>query len=583
MRFLADRSLIQTALGQRRPDLVVGHGRLVNVYTGEILDGQHVAISGRRIAYVGPDAPPAGPDTEVIDAQGAYLLPGYVDPHAHVDFWANPIALAHHFLATGTTALMADPHDVTGALGPAGLELIIGLTRGLPLKCWFSLPAVSPPFPALEGDDVLPIEQMEPFLARPEILALGEITPWVRLAEGDEQLLAKLALARRYGKRVEGHTTGAANRKLNALVAAGLTSCHESITDDEARARLRLGLPVMLRHGSIRADLSDLIRVADGLDTSRIMLTPDWMSPPDVLSRGYMDGLVRLAIERGVPPVTAVQMATRNPAVYLGLDHEVGGIAPGRRADVLVVDDLRRPAPRLVIADGRVVARGGQLTIALPPVPDSALTVPWPAHRRLPASLDAGSFAVPASGDAATVPAIAIVDKTITRRQDVTLPVRDGHIALDPGQDVLKLAQINRDNSGFAVGFLAGFGARVGGLASSIAHELHKPVALGSDEADMAAALRRMEAIGGGVVLVHGGQVRAEIRLPIGGVMSARSVAELAGEMAAMTCILREMGCGLSDPLFTVGFLTFSALPWVRMTPSGVMDVRTRRVIWPAT
>ena len=579
------KGLIQVALGQRKADLYIQNGHLVNVYSGEILEGHNIAVGGQRIAYAGPSREMITPETEVIDAAGAYLLPGYIDPHAHVDFWANPLALTPHFLTSGTTAVMADPHDIVGAVGLAGLELLLEMTKGLPLKFFFSLPVSSPPFPEFEGEDVVPLAVMESYLARDEILALSEVTPWVRLTSADSDLLAKFELGERWGKSIEGHTTGASFNKLNALVAAGLTSCHEALNAGEARERLRLGLAVMLRHGSIRSDLValiDLVTEEPKVDTRGVMLTPDWKSPSDVLEHGYMDHLVCVAIELGVPPVTAIQMVTLNPAAYLRLDREFGGLAPGRRADILLVDDLRQPTPRIVIADGRVVVRDGKLTFDLPPLPASAAEIPWLPHRIIPASLSPADFTVEATSSTtqATTPAIAIVNKTITQRQDVTLPVRDGQICLPVDQDILKISLLNRDNSGFVTAFLTGFGAKVGGLAASVAHELHKPMVVGRREDDMVAALRRVRELGGGMVLVHEEKVLAEIPLPIGGLMSAGSLQDVAIQMRPIKTVLREMGCPLEDPVFTLGFLSFSALPWIRLTPSGLLDVKNREILW---
>lgn len=579
------KGLIQVALGQRKADLYIQNGHLVNVYSGEILEGCNIAVGGQHIAYAGPAREMITPETKVIDAAGAYLLPGYIDPHAHVDFWANPLALTPHLLASGTTAAMADPHDIVGAVGLAGLELLIEMTKGLPLKFFFSLPVSSPPFPEFEGEDMVPLAVMESYLARDEILALSEVTPWVRLTSADSDLLAKFELGERWSKSIEGHTTGASFGKLNALVAAGLTSCHEALNAGEARERLRLGLAVMLRHGSIRSDLEALIGLVTEepkVDTRGVMFTPDWKSPSDVLEHGYMDHLVRLAIELGVPPITAIQMATLNPAAYLRLDRKFGGLAPSRRADILLVDDLRQPTPRIVIADGQVVVRDGELTLDLPPLPASVTEIPWLPHRIIPASLSPADFTVEATSSAsqATIPAIAIVNKTITQRQDVTLPVRDGQICLPVDQDILKISLLNRDNSGFVTAFLTRFGAKVGGLAASVAHELHKPMVVGCREDDMVAALQRVKELGGGMVLIHEGQVLAEIPLPIGGLMSAGSLEDVATQMGAMKAILRQMGCPLEDPVFTLGFLSFSALPWLRLTPSGLLDVKNREILW---
>jgi adenine deaminase len=475
-----------------------------------------------------------------------------------------------------------------GALGAQGREALVAMTRGLPLKFYFSVPVATPPLPELEGEPVLSAEEVEAWLSRPEMRGISEVTPWLRVISGDHDLLGKFELAQRLEQRIEGHTTGASFQKLNALVAAGLTSCHEAIDAREARDRLRLGLHVMLRHGSIRRDLDsllDLITGEAGVDTSRVMLTPDWMDPPAILRQGYMDSLVRVAIHGGVEPVIAIQMATLNPATYLGLDTQIGGVAPGRMADLVVVDDLDDLTPRLVIADGKVVARDGEYLGEELSVPPEALRLSWLPHRVIPGEVAPSDFEVLSSvrDGSITVPAMRVADKTITEREDVTLPVRHGRFELPAQVDVLKVALLNTELPGFRVAFLTGFGARVGGLASSLAHEPHRPLVLGCREPDMVLALSRVRELGGGIVLVHGGEVRAEIPLPIGGLMSLEPLETLASQIESLNGVLRGMGCGLESPVFTIGFLTFSALPWVRLTPRGLRDVKDGRIIWPSS
>jgi adenine deaminase len=557
---------------------------LVNVYSGEILDGQDVAISGNRFAYVGPPTDRIRHCKKTMDVEGSYLIPGFIDAHAHVDFFANPLSLTPHLLATGTTAVMADPHEAVGALGLPGLEMLVGMTRDLPLKFYFSVPVATPPTPEVEGEPVLDVGEVAACLARPEVRAISEVTPWVRLVRCDPDLLTKFEFAEHEERRIEGHTTGASLDKLNALVASGLTSCHEAIDAREARERLRLGLYVMLRHGSIRRDLDSLVELVKGerrVDTSRVMLTPDWMDPPSILQHGYMDSLVQAAVEHGVEPVTAIQMATLNPARYLGLDARIGGIAPGRLADLSVVEDLAEMATRTVIANGSVVARNGRYEGERLTVPPAALEVVWLPHRRLPEELGAADFEVesPVEGREIIVPAIRTVDKTITVREDVTLPVEDGQVRLPRDGDVLKIALLNTELPGFRKAFLTGFGARVGGVASSLAHEPHRPLVVGRQEEDMALALSRMRELGGGIVLVQDGEVLSEIPLPIGGLMSVESLEELAAQIGRTNALLRKMGCPLESPIFTLGFLTFSPLPWIRLTPDGLWDVKRGRIL----
>jgi len=309
------------------------------------------------------------------------------------------------------------------------------------------------------------------------------------------------------------------------------------------------------------------------------------MDPPAILKGGYMDGLVTAAIEQGVPPCTAIQMATVNPATYLGLDTRLGGIAPGRIADILLVDQLDNVTPRVVVANGEIVAREGETIVDIPSVPAEALRIAWLPHRQLPPTFDESNFEVAStvSDGALTLPVVTIVDKTITRRQDLTLSVKEGHLQLPPDQDVLKAAVLNTELPGFMTAFVSGFGAKVGGLASSLAHEPHRPLVIGCQESDMVLALRRVQESRGGIVLAHDGAVLAEIPLPIGGLMSDAPLEDLADQIGSMNRALRRMGCSLQNPIFTLGFLTFSTLPWVRLTPRGLWDVKEGKIIWPAS
>ncbi len=341
------RRAAAVALGREPADLVVTGGRLVNVYSGEVLDGWEVAVAGDEIAWVGP-GPWPGDAGEVIHADGAYLLPGFIDVHGHADWLTNPLAMAGALLPLGTTCMLTDTHDVVTSLGAPGLDLLLELTEDLPFRYLYTVPSAVPPYPAYEGVDVLPIEDLQRYAAHPRFLSVSEVTAWIRLLEGEPELAAKIKAARDAGLRVEGHMAGCSLEKLNALADFGLTSCHESITPDEVLSRLRLGLATILRHGSIRSDLDVLTQPMlrdPGLDTSRLILSPDWMSPQHILDRGYLEHLVTEAVALGVPPVTAIQMATINPATYLRMDHRLGGIAPGRLADILLVERSRLPRP----------------------------------------------------------------------------------------------------------------------------------------------------------------------------------------------------------------------------------------------
>ncbi|MDP2727575.1 MAG: adenine deaminase C-terminal domain-containing protein, partial [Dehalococcoidia bacterium] len=404
---------------------------------------------------------------------------------------------------TGLVAAYTESHDILGALGPPGLDLLLELAEKLPFHLLVGVPPATPQFPQWEGEPILSPQQVRRYLRNKRILGLSELIPWVRLLAREEQLLDKLEAARTLGKRIEGHTAGASGPKLAALVAAGLTSCHESITAQEVMERMRLGLYTILRHGSIRADMAELakpFRDHPDLDTSRVMLTPDTVFPTDLVAKGYMDHVIASAVEAGIPPIKAIQMSTINPATYMRLDSHIGGIAPGRYSDLLLVSDLRRPTPELVVCRGRIVASQGRLLKPLGLSLDSWAKLPWREGRwvnRKP-RLEDFRVSAPSQVGTATVPAIHLSHKVINQRRDITLPVRDGEVCLDPDQDVLKMAIVNRSGDGFVTAFLSGLGVRLGALATTTTHDHHHAMVLGSKEDEMVMALERVKEIGGG-------------------------------------------------------------------------------------
>lgn len=576
--------LIQVALGRIQPELLVHNIRLVNVYSGELLEGQAVAVWRGRIAYVGPEAR-AGENTEVIDGEGMYLLPGLIDVHGHADIIVNPLVLAQEILPTGTTAMLTDTHDIAGALGTTGFERMLEATRSIPFHYYFAAPATCPPLSEFEGQEMFSPALVEQFMAQPRVLAVSEVTAWGRLTvpDTDKELLAKLVSAKAGGKRIEGHMAGCSYDKLNALTAGGFSSCHESITAEEALHRLRLGLYVALRHGSIRADLellSRLITENPGLDTSRVMLTPDWFSPQDLLQHGYMNYLVSYAVELGISPLKAIQMVTINPATYLGLDQEIGGIAPGRLADMLLVPDISKPLPQRVWVGGQTVARDGKLWVGIPPFPRTMLA-DWRPGRVPNRPVKAGDFVLEIEAtDRVQVPCIHMVNKTITQERTLDLPVVDGHLEISGHPEVMKISLWSETEQAWTTGLLSGLGARIGGYASSIAHETHMPMVVGASDEEMALAANRMLEMGGGAVIVDGGRIIGEVPLTIGGILSSSGLRETAEAWTRLNTYLRDKGCPWDDPLFGLGFLSFTGLPYVRITPSGIVDIRKQKVIF---
>ena len=573
------QGLIEVALGESPAQQVFRGGRVLNVYTGELIE-ETVALFQDRIAYVGPSEKTIGGKTKVWEAQGRILVPGYMDPHCHPDLYCNPATFSDRVVQTGTTSVFADMHDLANGLGLAGILQVLKDIPCYPLTYYLGVPSSAPPFPHFEGGERFSLADLRRLLKRPEALGLSEVTAFVRILQKDPRMLKLLISARRLGKTAEGHTIGVNHEKLNALIGAGLTSCHESLTAGDALKRLRLGLYVMLRGGSIRNDLPELCRAVGRLsayDTSRIMLTPDSLFPEEMARSGYLDHLLQQVLDLGVEPVKAYQMVTLNPARYFGLEQEQGGIAPGRRADILLLNDLKDPHPVGVMAKGKWVQREGKRIAAqAPPFPPGAYDHPFHLPSYGPEFFH---FQVPHQDP---LPVIKIDDRTVTRRVDRKVQDRTGTVQADPQEDLAKVALIQRQGKQAALGLATGFGARLGAISSTMAHETHNILVLGFDDRDMARAVNEVVKMGGGLVIVNRGKVLGRLGLPVGGLMSNRPVPALAREMARFVRVLRELGSTLEDPILTLSFLSFTSLIELRITLSGIYEVKTGKILYNA-
>jgi adenine deaminase len=403
------------------------------------------------------------------------------------------------------------------------------------------------------------------------VRAVGEVTRWPLVYAGDPQILGRIALGLERGRRVEGHAPGVAADRLQALAAAGISSDHEAITAEQALDRLRAGLYVMLRHSSLRLDLPALLGVANGARafSGRLMLTPDGPSPDFILQRGYMDHLIQVAVDCGLDPVAAYQMATLNPATYYALDEEIGGLAPGRRADINILVSLREPRPEVVIADGRTVAEDGRLTVDFPDLPWTEWIRPLVNRRWHP---DPSLFSL--DGIASPLAGMHLQNAVIAARRDVE--IQNG--ALPEG--VLRFTLIDPAGRWRVRTCLSGFADRLGGLASTFSTAGGIYVA-GGDPRDMSVAAARVVELGGGIVVAEDGAVRFELPLPLAGVMSPWSMREIVAATDALTALLRERGYPHHDLPYTLLFFGFDALPYVRLTYLGLWDVLAAKVLIP--
>jgi adenine deaminase len=569
------KGLLRVSLGEDPPDLLVKDVNILDVFSANFFEGQ-IWVYKHWIAYIGDKQPPVADKTLIIEGKGKIAVPGYVDGHGHADLFYNPSAFADVAVTKGATTVFSDSQDMVDSIGISGFIEVLKVSNGFALKYLWSVPATYPPYPAVEGGELFSIEGIRNLFSNyKECVAMSELSSYLRILKNEDSMLGKILMAKSFGKNVEGHTLGASYDKLNVLAAAGITSCHESITETDLRNRVRLGLYTMIRHGSIRSDLEELCGAAKTLPKDSMMLVSDGIFADDLISKGYMDFVIQEAIRCGLDPIDAIKMSTLNPARYLKIDGDVGSIAPGRIADILLLDDITYPTPGTVIEKGRIVAKDGNLLIQSAAFPDIR-------NRYNPFTFD--KVAVDElqvdRRDNGLVPVIDVEDKTVTRRID--LAFKDGGECLLPqkANDVRKVLYTRRDKKHWGKGFVHGIGADIGGIATTVAHETHGLLILGFDDDDMAMAGNAVLSIGGGIVLADQGKIIYKLHLPHGATMSSLKIRDVAREITAVNNVIKGRGSMLDDPFLTISYLTLTTIIELRLTVSGVYDVKKAAIVF---
>jgi len=582
------RDLVGVVMGRHPADFVIRNGRWVNVCSGEIIDHTDVAVLGSRIAYCGPDASSMiGESTKLIEAEGRYLVPGLLDAHVHVESSMLTVTqFARAVLPHGTTGAFIDPHEIANVLGLAGVKLMADEARTTPMQIYVQVPSCVPAAPGLEtaGASIGPQEVAEA-ISWPGVIGLGEVMNYPGVAAGDEQLHAEIAEAMKAGGIIGGHYASTdLDRTFHAYVAAGPSDCHEGTRAEDAIARVRQGMVAMLRQGSAWHDVAGQLRAITecGIDSRHVVLCTDDRHPGTLLEDGHMDDVVRLAISEGIPPMTAIRMATLNTAEHFGVAQDVGCIAPARFADILIVNDLERLTIDLVIAAGQIVAERGKPKLNITPYsyPQKALN-----SVHLARTLAASDFYIPASIEEGTIACrvIEVIEnQVLTRAVHAELPVERGRVLPDPNQDIALLCVVERHNASGRIGrgFVKGFGltARCA-LGSTVAHDSHNLLIIGTDTATMARAGNHAVQIGGGVCLVKDDQTLASIPLPIAGLMSDQPVDSVAEQAEALHDALRSCGCTLNNAFMPFSFLALPVIPELRLTDLGLVDVAAQSLV----
>ena len=577
--------LFKVALGQQPADLVITNGLLVNVLSGEIYAGG-VAVSGDRVAATGDVVYTIGEGTKVIDAQGNYIVPGFVEGHIHPES-ANltPARFAEVVLCHGTTSVFTDLHEIGVVTGMAGMEAALREGQQTPLKYFWVVPSHVPFSPGLEtSGGSITFEVIEPALARPDTVGLSEIVSQYVLM-GLEDLQRSMAATRQNHKVLAGHAPDTKGPAWNAFASTGIRNDHEALDAEDVLLRVRTGVHAQLRHNLIVPTLPGLLKAVSEhkADTRLMSLATDDTTAIALTQEGHLDYLVRLALAEGIPFLTAIQMVTLNAAASFRMDDQIGSLAPGHYADINLVTGPEDFRVLTTVAGGRLVAEQGRLVAP----------IPVPAHEpvllhtfNLKAPVAANDLVIPAPSGAqmATVRIMRTLPWVpITEGGEATLSVVDGHLGPDVAQDLVHIAVVERHHATGNIGkaFIGGFGLKRGALASSIAHDNHNVVVMGVDPADMAVAVNRVVEMEGGIAAVEDGRVLAEIPLPVCGLLTDVDAWTLTGQRQKVLDASRALGCTVPEPFMFLSFITLAAVPAFAITDKGFVDCLQQKLIEP--
>jgi adenine deaminase len=574
--------LVAVAAGREPADLVIRGGKVVNVHTREVLEGWQVAIAEGRFAYVGPDASHCiGDTTEVIEAEGKFLIPGLCDAHMHIESgMLTPAEFAAAVIPHGTTSMFTDPHEIANVLGLEGVRLMHDEAALQPVNIFTQMPSCAPSAPGLEttGREITP-EDVAEAMTWPGIIGLGEMMNFPGVIHGDAKMLAEIAATQNANKTVGGHYASPdLGPAFHAYAAGGPADDHEGVCEDDAIARVRQGMRSMMRLGSAWYDVETQITAVTekGLDPRNFILCTDDSHSGTLVNDGHMNRVVRHAISCGADPLVALQMATLNTATHFGLERELGSITPGRRADVILTSDLTALPIERVIARGRTVAENGKITVTCP-------HLDWPLHARdtvhLGKLLAADDFVVaaPEGANSVTAKVIGVVENQApTKALTADLQVSDGIVEPDEANDIAQIALVERHRGTGDVtnGFVSGFGYKGDmAIASTVAHDSHHMIVVGTSRRDMALAANRLGEVGGGITVFKDGKEIALVELPVAGLMSDEPAETVAAKAQGMVEAMAACGCTLNNAYMQHSLLALVVIPELRISDLGLVDV----------
>jgi adenine deaminase len=556
------RHRIDVAAGRTPADIKLTGGRVVSVFSGSIIKIDVAIADGVLVGFGYYRA------RRTIDLRGGYLSAGLIDSHIHLESsLLSPQEFARAVVPRGTTAVIADPHEIANVMGSRGIRWMLSASEGLPLDIYFGLPSCVPATRMETSGAKLDAKSLRKFVDHPRIVAVGEVMDYPDVILGRRDLLEKIRLKR--GLRVDGHAPGVTGKDLNAYIVAGIYSDHESTRASEAKEKLDKGMHVMIREGTTEKDLKELAKIVTPANAHRCMFCCDDCSASDILEHGYMDYILRKAVRSGLKPITALQIASENTAHYYRFARRTGAVAIGYRADLVVFEDLKNFKAKMVFKDGRLVARDGELIVPCKPKRKLGMLNTMRVKR-----FDKNSFSVRANK--ARIRVIEAVPKQIiTKERHVKAFVRNSFITSDTKNDILKLAVVERHkrSGNIGLGFVMGFGLKRGAIASSVAHDSHNIICVGVSDDDIFRAAKALVDHRGGLVVVDGGNVMASLPLPIAGLMTDAPASVVANQLDALNAAAHSIGCKLKDPFLQLSFLALPVIPSLKLTDRGLVDV----------
>lgn len=577
-----NETLVQVAQGNHSADLVIKNANLVSVTTHEILEHTDIAISCGRIAYIGLQGNTAdhciGEDTHIIDAKGAFASPAFMDAHIHVESsMVPPVEYARAVVPHGTSAIYWDPHEAMNVGGIPALQQLIANAKQAPLKFMITPGSCIPAVPGFEDTGAsITASDIYDLMSMPELVGLGEMMNDPGVLSCDANVFGEINETLKAGKTVTGHFTIPDNdRSLNAYIAAGISSCHESITAEDLVAKTRLGMYGLVREGSAWHNLKELSRAVTEyhIDTRLLCLVSDDAHPDTLVSEGHLDHLLAMAVECGIDPLTAIQMVSLNVAQCYGVAHDLGSLTPGKCADLVLLQNLESFSVLQTIIDGTLVAQNGTALFGTPSFTwdNSMLNT---MHIKESITPETFHILTQTETNKTTVRVITSSNgSTLTKEEHCELPVHKNVIECDPEQDILKAFVFERhhETGSYSYGFAKGFGIH-GALAQTVAHDAHNLLIVGDNDEDMALAANELIACGGGEVAVCDGKVLGKVDLPLLGLMSTKTVEEVAAEVQSIEQAWKNMGCTMASPFMTMGLLSLACIPELRLTNRGYVD-----------